>query len=393
MIHSSTSYDNNESDPSAQTPLAAAYAAVLPKSRSTGCVLEWSDSEVSWLKGSPLHKIAQDIRTAAATSWAEVQPVIQHAEREGMIDRGVLTEETVRHAFSLLLSRLIRLDNVPGEEASLISVTDGETTVSTPSPSTVESNTTTTTTTASVDVLCPWADFVNHDSHSTSFLHFDSTQNCVTLRADRARQPGEQIYASYGQKTSGELLLSYGFLPDFDSNPHNGFLLQIDLQHNARKNREEEEETKLKKAALERRGLDDCRIFPLRMGALPNGMLQFAAFVAAPVQTAPEADALCEELFGGNSEESMRGELRERGVKAVVDLCKQSLQRYSIGMEAAKIELEELQKSSSSSSSSSSGVVHRLRRRMDVLKVLVYEQKVLSRLSFLLQQQLRKKPR
>lgn len=38
-----------------------------------------------------------------------------------------------------------------------------------------------------------------------------------------------QVMASYGQKTSGELLLSYGFAPPPQENPHDGCMLQLQI--------------------------------------------------------------------------------------------------------------------------------------------------------------------
>ena len=35
----------------------------------------------------------------------------------------------------------------------------------------------------------------------------------VALRTDRAYSKGDEVYVSYGQKTSALLLLSYGFIP------------------------------------------------------------------------------------------------------------------------------------------------------------------------------------
>lgn len=39
-----------------------------------------------------------------------------------------------------------------------------------------------------------------------------------------------QVWVSYGEKTSGELLLSYGFLPEAGANPHDACLLRMRLQ-------------------------------------------------------------------------------------------------------------------------------------------------------------------
>ena len=38
-----------------------------------------------------------------------------------------------------------------------------------------------------------------------------------------------QVLASYGEKTSGELLLSYGFAPTSKENPHDAALLELEI--------------------------------------------------------------------------------------------------------------------------------------------------------------------
>jgi SET domain len=77
-------------------------------------------------------------------------------------------------AFSMLLSRLIRLGALGDTEA-----------------------------------LVPWADLLNHSPDSDAYLDWDTAQQAVVLRADTAAEPGQQVFASYGPKASGALLLRY----------------------------------------------------------------------------------------------------------------------------------------------------------------------------------------
>jgi histone-lysine N-methyltransferase SETD3 len=303
----------------------AAYAAVLPKFQSTGCVLEWTAEEVDWLRGSELYTRALDIRTAAETSWKELEPIVQRAERDGLIKKDILSKERVKHAFALLLSRLIRL-NFSG-------VND-----------TMDRN--------EVEVLCPLADFVNHDSTCSSFLQLDNKNENITLTADRVYRPGEQIYASYGQKTSGELLLSYGFVPEEGSNPHDACLLSIKAR-----------------GTEEKKGKNGFKVFPLRMGAVPQSLLE----------------ALC----SAAEEENVQGE------QLLVDVCKQKLEKYSINLEDAKAELLSIGGSASGGGGSSgqkekpTKTSIKVARREAVLRILVQEQKILARTIFLMKQQLK----
>jgi hypothetical protein len=51
--------------------------------------------------------------------------------------------------------------------------------------------------------------------------------SCITLVADRAYPKGQEVVASYGFKSSGELLVSYGFIPPPGTNPHDTFMLTL----------------------------------------------------------------------------------------------------------------------------------------------------------------------
>jgi SET domain/Rubisco LSMT substrate-binding len=300
----------------------AAYAAVLPKIQTTGCILEWSNEEVQWLQGSHLYSIAIDIRTAADTSWKEVEPIIHHAERAGLTEKGVLTEKALKHAFSLLLSRLIRVS------FRSTAVTYGR---------------------DEVEVLCPIADFVNHDSACSSFLQLDQNNDTIILVADRMYRPGEQIFASYGQKTSGELLLSYGFVPEEGFNPHDACLLCIE---SLGKGGNEENRTSFSQ-----------KIFPLKMGAVPQSLLE-----ALGSDGSGTSDVPAEQLL--------------------VKLCKQKLEKYSISLEDAKKELLSLSNGGRKSKSNKAGF--NIERRQAVLRILIQEQKILARTIFLMMQQLKK---
>lgn len=149
------------------------YVQLLPGPQQTGCVLEWGEEEVDWLRGSQLHEHALKLRAAAEASWAEMQPLLAAAHKDELTPcSGAFTREALLWAFAMLLTRLVRLDQLGGLEA-----------------------------------LLPWADLLNHDCAATSFLDWSTAENAVVLRAERRYRTGEQVYISYGQKTSGELLL------------------------------------------------------------------------------------------------------------------------------------------------------------------------------------------
>ena len=99
-----------------------------------------------------------------------------------------------------------------------------------------------------------------------------------------------QVYISYGQKTSGQLLLSYGFMPAPGSNPHDACLLELSLA-------EDDPCYQAKAACLRQHGVEPAREFPLRLDALPRALLLFAAFRDARPSGAAEVMALAKQLF------------------------------------------------------------------------------------------------
>jgi hypothetical protein len=321
-----------DTSPSSDHAVHAAYAAVLPKEQSIGNVLEWTNEQVNWLIGSELYTKAIEIRTAAENSWKELQPIIHTAESSGLITKGVLTESGVKHAFALLLSRLIRVSF-----NTSAGTTNGGGNVNLNNGFRGENE---------VEVLCPLADFVNHDSSCTSFLQLDQKNENIVLVSDRKYLTGEQVFASYGQKTQGELLLSYGFVPEEGSNPHDACLLSI---HDQGKEGE------------------GGKVFPLRMGAVPQSLLEALSSADLEKKTT-------------------------RSEQLLVDLCKKKLEKYTVDLETAKTELLNLSSSGGNGSSGKETTkksLFNVARREAVLRILVQEQKILARTIFLMKQQLK----
>lgn len=312
-------------------PATAAYVATLPP--ATGCVLEWDAAQVAWLEGSQLHALAIEIRGAFEASWAELAAVVAAGEAAGAVPPGALNEAALRRAFSLLLSRTIRLDGAPPGEPSGAPPAD-----------------------TSVPVLCPWADLVNHDSSCTAFLRYDPAARAVQLVSDRALRPGDQAVACYGEKTNGVLLLSYGFAPPEGSNPHDGALLRVALPPGGPA-----------AAVAAARGGAAQRVFPLLMEAAPGGLLEWAAFGAMQFESVEAAEAGYEEVVVGGRLDAAAA---RAGAAAVAAACKAAAAGYAVGLEAAKAEL----------AAGAEGL------RGTVLRVLAQEQRVLARTAFIMRQ-------
>jgi len=280
------------------------YLEALPD--EPGTVLSWPQQQVqSLLQGSPLLTKALSITNGVAASFEQLQPTIKRAEQDGLIPEKALDKEGVYWAFGILLSRLVRLTGKGDEEA-----------------------------------LVPWADFLNHSPHVGCHLDWDSAANggqgAVVLCVDADYQPGQQVYISYGDKTSGQLLLSYGFCPTPSTHPHEAYLLRLGLI-------QADPLYAMKARALSKRGLDaDGPEWPLKLDGLPAGIVSWAAFRAAgSAQTSEsEVEALATTLFGEPSGQAPSPSVRagslpfeELGLQELGAVCGALLKGYPTSME------------------------------------------------------------
>ena len=146
--------------------------------RRTGSVLDWPEDEVDkLLAGSPSRLAAAERQESVNAAIDEIRSYFPE-----------ITVGALRWAFDILFSRLIRLDAMGGELA-----------------------------------LVPWADMLNHKPGCAAFIDLDD--DSVNLTTDRAYNKGEQVWASYGQRPSSELLISYGFAPEVGENPDDEYAL------------------------------------------------------------------------------------------------------------------------------------------------------------------------
>ncbi|GIL47050.1 hypothetical protein Vafri_3880 [Volvox africanus] len=277
------------------------YVAVLPQ--RPGTVLDWPAKEAKQLlRGSPLMRLADSINGAAASSWQELEPLIAQGRKDGLIpDHVALEKSDLDWAFGVLLSRCIRLPSR-----------------------------------GDVQVLSPWADLLNHDVEAEAGCHLDwdptaevgAVSGALVLRSDRPYTAGQQVYVSYGSKSSGELLLSYGFCPPPAANPHQDYKLRLAVDRQA------DPLADLKVAALARHGLPAEVEFPLKLEGLPEGLLQYLALLDARPKVAQETYDLASLLFEGGTFPLLDGEdtlaLALRGLSS---RCTAALKAYPTSME------------------------------------------------------------
>lgn len=111
------------------------------------------------------------------------------------------------------------------------------------------------------------------------------------LRPDQGYKPGEQVFTSYGPKSDGELLLSYGFVCASGTNPHTSYKLRLSVD-------EGDPAFQDKQQSLQQHGLPASVQFPLKLSGMPSGLLQYAAFVDSQPSEPGEVQALGNYLFG-----------------------------------------------------------------------------------------------
>lgn len=221
----------------------ATYVKALP--RSTGSVLEWPESDVrTLLAGSPSLFSALERRASVAAAIAEIR-----------VNFPELNEKTLQWAFDILFSRLIRLESLGGNLA-----------------------------------LVPWADMLNHQPGCDAFIDLDRGSRKVCLTTDRSYEPGEQVWASYGQRPSSELLISYGFAPAVGDNPDDEYALNLQID-------EEDPFASAKVNALASQNIQAFETFPLRLNGYPRQLLQYASFAMCTPDDPSKVDELCRAAF------------------------------------------------------------------------------------------------
>jgi histone-lysine N-methyltransferase SETD3 len=141
-----------------------------------------------------------------------------------------------------------------------------------------------------------------------------------------------QVTISYGSKSSGELLLSYGFMTTPGSNPYDAAYLTFGPEITDPLMQE-------KKQSLAARGLLPVETFGLLIDALPAGLLPYAAFCTARPRkaTAAEIERLAELLFDTGELSDIDGVSCELiALEAIVKQCRAALPGYKQSSAADK---------------------------------------------------------
>ncbi|XP_023554432.1 ribulose-1,5 bisphosphate carboxylase/oxygenase large subunit N-methyltransferase, chloroplastic [Cucurbita pepo subsp. pepo] len=269
------------------------YISALP--RQPYSLLYWTREELDrYLEASEIRERAIERITNVVGTYNDLRDRIFSKYPE-LFPEEVFNIETFKWSFGILFSRLVRLPSMDGKVA-----------------------------------LVPWADMLNHNCEVETFLDYDKSSQGVVFTTDRAYQPGEQVFISYGKKSNGELLLSYGFVPKEGSNPSDSVELLLSLKKSDKCYKEKLE-------ALKKHGLRASQCFPIQITGWPLELKAFAYLAVSP----PSMSKQFEEMAAAASNKSTATkdlnypDIEEEALQFILDSCETSISKYNKFLQAS----------------------------------------------------------
>ncbi|KAH7331564.1 hypothetical protein KP509_20G040500 [Ceratopteris richardii] len=213
------------------------YISALP--RQPESILLWSESEVNkYLFASSVYGQALERISEVQKTFDSMDSSI-YRKHSDLFPRKFFNIQSFKWAFGILFSRLVRLQSL-NEQVALV----------------------------------PWADMLNHSSEVKACLDYEEKSNTIILTTDQAYQPSEQVFISYGEKSKGEILLSYGFV-SVDTHPGDSLNVSLSLSPN-------DEMLEAKQAVLHEYGLSTPCKYPVTISGIPSQLFAFAYLAASP---------------------------------------------------------------------------------------------------------------
>ncbi|MCL7047201.1 hypothetical protein MKW94_000974 [Papaver nudicaule] len=263
------------------------YISALP--RQPYSLLYWTRSELdTYLVASQIRERAIERINNVTGTYEDLRLRI-FSKYPDLFPEEVFNMETFKWSFGILFSRLVRLPSLDGRNA-----------------------------------LVPWADMLNHSCDVETFLDYDKSTKGIVFTTDRSYQPGEQVFISYGRKSNGELLLSYGFVPREGTNPSDSVELLLSLDKSDECYGEKTE-------ALRRHGLSAFQRFPVQITGWPLELMAYAYLAVSP----PSMSGQFEEMAAAasnktTSKKDMRyPEIEEQALQYILDSCESSISKYT----------------------------------------------------------------
>lgn len=269
------------------------YISALP--RQPYSLLYWTRAELdTYLEASQIRERAIERITNVTGTYNDLRLRI-FSKYPHLFPEEVFNMETFKWSFGILFSRLVRLPSMDGRVA-----------------------------------LVPWADMLNHSSEVETFLDYDKSSKGVVFTTDRPYQPGEQVFISYGRKSNGELLLSYGFVPREGTNPSDSVELSLSLKKSDKCYKEKLE-------ALKKHGLSVSQCFPLQVTGWPLELMAYAYLAVSP----PSMSRQFEEMAAAASNKTTTNkkitypDIEEQALQFILDSCELSISKYTKFLQAS----------------------------------------------------------
>ncbi|KAK9152374.1 hypothetical protein Syun_010683 [Stephania yunnanensis] len=263
------------------------YISALP--RQPYSLLYWTQSELDkYLVASQVRERAIERINDVTGTYNDLRLRI-FSKYPHLFPEEVFSMETFKWSFGILFSRLVRLPSMDGKVA-----------------------------------LVPWADMLNHSCEVDTCLDYDKSSKGIVFTTDRPYQPGEQVFISYGNKSNGELLLSYGFVPKEGTNPSDSVELSLAIKKSDKCYKEKSE-------ALRKFGLPTVQRFPLRITGWPLELMAFAYLVVSPPKMIRQFEEMAEAASNkeANKKDIRYPEIEEMALQFILDTCESSISKYT----------------------------------------------------------------
>ncbi|KAJ8899372.1 hypothetical protein K2173_018346 [Erythroxylum novogranatense] len=269
------------------------YISALP--RQPYSLLYWTREELDrYLEASQIRERAVERITNVIGTYNDLRLRI-FSKYPHLFPEEVYNLDTFMWSFGILFSRLVRLPLMDGKVA-----------------------------------LVPWADMMNHSCEVDTFLDYDKSSLGVVFTTDRSYQPGEQVFISYGKKSNGELLLSYGFVPKEGTNPSDSVELSLSLNKSDKCYEEKLE-------VLRKHGLSASACFPLRVTGWPLELMAFAYLVVSPPSMSKQFEEMA--ATAANKIKSKKDirypEIEEQTLQFILEICESSISKYTKFLQAS----------------------------------------------------------
>ncbi|XP_029129894.1 ribulose-1,5 bisphosphate carboxylase/oxygenase large subunit N-methyltransferase, chloroplastic isoform X2 [Cajanus cajan] len=168
------------------------------------------------------------------------------------------------------------------------------------------------------------------DGKVETFLDYDKTSKGIVFMTDRPYQPGEQVFISYGKKSNGELLLSYGFVPKEGANPSDSVELSLSLKKSDASYKEKLE-------LLKKYGLSASQCFPIQITGWPLELMAYAYLAVSPSSMRGKFEEMAAAASNNTTtKKDLRyPEIEEQALQFILDSCESSISKYNKFLQAS----------------------------------------------------------